>query len=185
MYSFGCETPNTDGSVQDSIASYYSFQYSTPEGRLYFPQGYSLCSHLLFCSFMVVWGRGFGFGDLDLVFGVMLCIWWDSGPVVWGLLGFLGLRFLHSYHSTCRVLESWHPTVRCWISEEFVCYTQKIVYFFIETDRLYLLFRIIWRKILSFWTDKIDIVLKNGVLICNINTPLIALHSGLHYITAR
>ena len=44
------------------------------------------------------------------------------------LLCFRG-AFEGPYHSTCRVLDIWHPTVEGWIIEEFVCYPLKLAYF--------------------------------------------------------
>ena len=37
--------------------------------------------------------------------------------------------FSYPYHSTCRVLNFWLPTVECWKIQEFVCFTLKFACF--------------------------------------------------------
>ena len=54
--------------------------------------------------------------------------------VCWGV-------FKGPYHSTCKVLNFWLPTVGCWITEEFVCYNRLLI--FHKIREIWILFSII------------------------------------------
>ena len=65
--------------------------------RYFFPQVYSLKFFLNFAHLWWFGVWGFGVGVLFWVFGVGAFSWWGLGPVVWGLLGFLGLGSLYKH----------------------------------------------------------------------------------------
>ena len=77
-------------------------------GAIFFFPGLFFLIFSYFCSFMVVWG--FGVGVLYWVFGVFS--WWGLGPVVWGLLGFLGLGSLYKHKRINlgkKIVRFWKP----------------------------------------------------------------------------
>ena len=70
-----------------AVSNMTAYQMQT-RGYIFFPGLFFIIFSYIW-SFMVVWG--FGVGVLDWVFGVGVFSSWDFEPVVWDLLGVLGL----------------------------------------------------------------------------------------------
>ena len=62
-----------------------------------FSQGYSLYFFLILAHLWWFGVLGFGVGVLFWVFGVGVFSWWGLGPLVWGLMGFLGWGSLYKH----------------------------------------------------------------------------------------
>ena len=67
--------------------------------------------------------------------------------------------FKGPYKSTCKVLNFWLSMLG-W-SEEFVCYTLKMLIFH-QNRQICLLFKKVWQEILSFWLKIVMILTKLG-----------------------
>ena len=63
----------------------------------FFSQGYSLYFFLILAHLWWFGVWGFGVGVFYWVFGVGVFSWWGLGPLVWGLLGFLGWGSLYKH----------------------------------------------------------------------------------------
>ena len=84
--------------------------------------------------------------------------------------------FKGPYHSTCRVLNFWLPTVGCLIIDRLVCDNLKFAYFSSKKTDLSSIQDNL-RKILDFRLTIVMILSKVGFyIICNINTPLPAVN---------
>ena len=69
------------------------------------------------------------------------------------------------YHSACRVMNLWLPTVGCWINEEFVCYTLKFAHFTSKQTNLSSIEDNLAQNP-KFLTDNRQDSCKNRVLVC-------------------